>query len=249
MSSKNKPIDLSIVIGALNEELRIGKTLDELARFLKDDETMKNLTCEVVVVCAEGTDKTPAVVAKHGRKIANFSLLFPGKRVGKGRDVKYGMLRTKGNYALFMDADLATPLRHVPIFYNTALSGYDLVIATRNLKKHHSHLVRRSLSMAGNLAYRLLGGVWIEDTQCGFKLFSKKAARLCFGKQTINGWGFDMEILTIAKVNNFKAKHVRIDDWEDMPGGTFVGPIIKNALETLGELLYIAKNRILGRYS
>lgn len=250
MSSSTKSTDLSIVIPALNEELRIGASLDELAGFLKRNATMKRLSCEVLVVSANGLDKTHEVALKHGKKIPNFRLLRPGKKIGKGRDVKYGMLRTKGKYAVFMDADLATPLEHISEFYLTAQEGYEVIIATRDLKKHHSNLLRRCLSMTGNLAYRLLGGVWIEDTQCGFKMFSKKAARLCFGKQTIYRWGFDMEILTIAKTNRLKAKYIRINDWEDKPGGTFVsGQITQHALETLAELLHIAKNRFLGKYN
>lgn len=250
MSSSTNKVDLSIVIPALNEEKRIGKSLDELSIFLRSDPTTKKLACEVIVVSAKGHDNTKEAASKYNKKLPNFRVLQPGKPVGKGRDVQYGMLRTQGTYALFMDADLATPLKHIPAFYNQALEGYDVVIATRNLKKHHSHLSRRILSLTGNTAFRILGGVWIEDSQCGFKLFSQDAVKICFKKQTIMNWGFDMELLTIAKINKLNAKHIRISDWKDMPGGTFEsGQILRNALETLLELLHIAKHRILRNYS
>lgn len=249
MHSKNNKIDLSIVIPALNEEKRIVKTLTELSDFLKEDPTMKDITCEVIVVSADSNDKTHYLAKKHGKKINNFKLLLPGKRIGKGRDVQYGMLRARGKFALFMDADLATPLHHIPSFYKIALEGYDAVIGTRNLKKHHSHLPRRILSLTGNAAFRILGGVWVEDSQCGFKLFSNKAVKICFKKQTIMRWGFDMELLTIAKVNKLNTRHVHIDDWQHMPDGTFdPNRIIQNAVESFGELLRIAKNRALHRY-
>src|SRR5689334_16584139 len=119
MNSTSK-IDLSIVIPALNEAARIGRTLDQLAHFLKTDKTLKELRTEVLVVSADGDDNTHKVAETHGNKIGNFRLLRPGKRVGKGRDVQYGMQRTKGRYALFMDADLATPLHHIPEFYKIA---------------------------------------------------------------------------------------------------------------------------------
>jgi dolichyl-phosphate beta-glucosyltransferase len=249
MKPKPKNIDLSIVIPALNEGKRLGKSLDELRNFLKKNDIMKNLVCEVLVVSADSNDDTHAVAMRHGKLIDNFDLLLPGKRVGKGRDVKYGMLRAKGNYVLFMDADLATPLRHLPEFLSQIQQGYDVVFATRNLRKHHSNLIRRSLSNAGNLAFRLLGGVWTEDSQCGFKMFTASASKICFGKQTINGWGFDMEVLTIANTQHLNIKPIRIDDWKDVAGGTFkASSIIFNALFTLKDLLHIVKNRLGGAY-
>lgn len=241
----SKPADLSIVIPALNEEKRLGKTLDQLHKFLTTNASMRKLKCEVIVVNADSVDNTRSVALEHGRQFGNFRLLSPGKKAGKGRDVQYGMLHAKGNYVIFMDADLATPLRHLPRFYDLACGGYDVVVATRNLKKHHNKLSRRTLSIMGNLAYRILGGVWTEDSQCGFKLFSKQAAKVCFGNQTIMRWGFDMELLTIAKARRLSVKFVRINDWRAIDGGTFDNSqTLKNALETLHELLIIFKNRI-----
>lgn len=243
-------IDLSIIIPALNEEKRIGKTLSELSAFLKNDPLLKEMSLEILVVSADGVDKTHSVAVRYAKNLPNFKLLKPGKVVGKGRDVQYGMLRAKGKYILFMDADLATPLHHIPIFYKNAQTGNDIVIATRNLKKHHTHLPRRTLSLAGNAAFKLLGGVWIEDSQCGFKLFTKKAAKMCFEKQTIMRWGFDMELLTIAKINGLKIEQLRINDWASIPGGIFdSGKIATNAIESLHDLSVIARNRILGKYT
>lgn len=246
---KSSKIDLSIVIPALNEEKRIGATLDELSVFLRKDPYMKKLNCEVIVVCAKGVDRTKETSIRHGKSIDNFKVVSPGSPVGKGRDVRFGMLKSKGAAAVYMDADLATPLIHLPEFHSLMIGGFNIVAATRNLKNHHSHLARRALSIIGNAAYKLLGGIWIEDSQCGFKLFDRQAVRICFNKQTIMKWGFDMELLTIADVNKLLIKQVRIEDWVDQPGGTFItSQIIRNSIMTFNDLLVIATNRLMGRY-
>jgi dolichyl-phosphate beta-glucosyltransferase len=245
---QNNP-DLTILIPALREEKRIGKTLDELAALIRSDQILSKATIEVLVVSAASTDKTHEVVLSKVNKFKSLSLLKPGKPVGKGRDVQYGMLRAKGKVVLFMDADLATPLKYVPRFYKSYLDGTnDLIIATRNLRKHHESVLRRLLSNTGNLLFRIASGVWVEDSQCGFKLFSREAAKICFSKLTIMGWGFDMEILAIAKANNLKLETIRINDWVSVPGGTFETGFIGNALASLKELVYIFGNRIRRSY-
>ncbi len=241
-------LDLSIVLPALREGKRIGKSLDRLARFIKIDPTLKKLNIETIVVAANGGDNTSKIAATKRSKFKNFRLLKPGKVVGKGRDVQYGMLRAKGKAVIFMDADLATPLKHLPGFYKLYLSGADAVIGTRNLRKHHPGYLRRLISNVGNLLFRIVGGVWIEDSQCGFKLFSAEATKLCFSKLTIMRWGFDMELLTIAKVNKLKVKTRRINDWISVPGGVFNVGIFKNAIITLKELAQILVHRLSGDY-
>jgi dolichyl-phosphate beta-glucosyltransferase len=251
MPSKNpqpQP-DLSIVIPAYQEERRIGRTLDELAAYLKKDKAFKNKRVEVLVVSADSPDKTHETVRSKQKKFINLRLLEPGPRAGKGRDVAYGMLRAKGPAILFMDADLATPLKHLPKFYQAYQQGADVVIATRNLLKHHPNALRRLVSNGGNLLFRFAGGVWVEDSQCGFKLFSRAAARTCFSKLTILGWGFDMEVLAIAKSNRLKLKSYRVNDWVSVPEGTFTEGMIKNSLVSLMELAYIFWNRLRGKYT
>lgn len=241
--------DLTIVIPALREEKRIGKTLDELSRFLKTNPVLKKMVVEVLVVSATSTDKTHQVVQSKRTKFKKLCLLRPGKPVGKGRDVQYGMLRAKGKAVIFMDADLATPLRHLPSFYKAYTKGSDIVIATRNLRKHHESFARRTLSNMGNVLFRIASGVWVEDSQCGFKLFSNEAAKACFSKLTIMGWGFDMEVLAIAKANKLNIVTKRVNDWVPVPGGTFEAGFLKNAIHSLGELAHIIKNRALRVYS
>lgn len=241
--------DLTIVIPALREEHRIGKTLDSLADFLRSNQSMSELRVEVLVVAAEGGDDTAGVVLAKQRQFRQLELLLPGPRVGKGRDVQYGMLRAKGKKILFMDADLATPLHHIPKFYKSCNAGTsDIVIGVRNLMKHHPSTLRRLVSNAGNLLFRVAGGVWIEDSQCGFKIFSHEAAELCFSRLRLMHWGFDMEILAIAKANKLKIKSYRINDWISVEEGSFVDDTLKNSLRSLLELSVIAYRRIIGLY-
>lgn len=241
--------DLTIVIPALHEEKRIGKTLDSLAVYLKNDTILKKISTEVLVVSADSLDKTHDIVIKKQKQFSNLKLLKPGKVVGKGRDVAYGMLRAEGKIVVFMDADLATPLKYLTIFYKTINNEkIDILIGTRNLHNHHKNITRILVSNLGNLLFRIAGGVWVEDSQCGFKMFTNKASKLCFSRLTVLGWGFDMEILTIAKINHFVIKNIRINDWVSVDGGTFDDGIIKNSVRSLKELRLIFINRLKGLY-
>lgn len=240
-------IDLTIVLPAYREELRIESTLDDLSVLL-DTNFFKNKGIEILVVVANSSDKTQEIVLSKKKDFQNLHLLKPGNKVGKGRDVQYGMLRAKGNVILFMDADLATPLAHIEEFYKEYEKGYDVVIATRDLTKHHSNTPRLVISQIGNILFRLASGVWVEDSQCGFKLFSRKASNICFQRLKIMGWGFDMEILAIAKVHKLKIKTIRIDDWISVEGGSFDENIIKNSFTAFQDLLVIWGRRITKKY-
>jgi dolichyl-phosphate beta-glucosyltransferase len=246
---KSSQVQLTIIIPALREEKRIGKTLDQLAVLLRKDKTLSNMNVEVLVVSANSTDRTHRVVLEKKSEFNNLKLLKPGAVVGKGRDVQFGMMRAKGDAVLFMDADLATPLRHIVPFYKTYQKGADVVIATRNLHKHHDKFLRRILSNTGNALFKIASGVWVEDSQCGFKLFSKEASQVCFSRLTIMGWGFDMEVLAIAKANKFAIVKKRINDWKSVPGGVFEVGFLMNAVKSLGELAHIFLRRMSGAYS
>src|SRR5215471_11702106 len=124
-TAAQKQPDLSIVIPAFHEEKRIGQTLEELAAFLDRDEFFKGKDVEVVVVVADSPDKTKEFVTAKQGLFHHFVFLKPGPKVGKGRDVQYGMLRASGKLAVFMDADLATPLHHMKQFYDACTGGDD----------------------------------------------------------------------------------------------------------------------------
>lgn len=250
MSSKSK-IDISIVIGALNEENRLPHTLRVLDRYLITNKFATNKVFEVIIVCAKGSDDTASVARQFKKNIQNLYVLEPGEPLGKGRDIKYGVQASRGEFVIYMDADLATPLHHVERAYQEYnCNGYEVVIGTRELGSHHSSRRRLILSNLGNTMFRLVSGFWVSDTQCGFKGFSRKAAQGCFDKLRIMRWGFDMELLTIANTKGYAIKQIAIDDWKDVPDGTFASyGVLKGAIRTLMDLLLIFKRRLFREYN
>lgn len=244
--------NLSIVIPAYCEENRIGTTLDELASFLKRDPFFTQRNVEVIVVAADAPDNTHEIVASKQGLFASahitFTILKPGPRVGKGRDVQYGMLRAHGKYVMFMDADLATPLHHLQAFHEACERGSDIVVGTRDLFHYRSSRLRNMFSGLGNRLYQLTSGILIEDTQCGFKMFTSEAAQLCFSKLSILGWGFDLEVLAIARANNLAITPIRIDDWEDKPYSTYTERMHHIAIRMVNDFVHIAVRQLTGQY-
>jgi len=248
MPFKNNPIDISLVIPAFKEEKRIGVTLDDLAEYIQTDSVISKLEVEVIVVSADAEDKTQDEALSKKHLFEHFIFVAPGPKVGKGRDVKEGMFTASGKAILFMDADRATPLRHISEFYNLFLQGKEIIIGTRNLSSHHPNIFRRFVSIIGNLLFRIVSGIWIADSQCGFKLFSSRASHLCFSNLSIMGWGFDMEILSIAHANKIPITAVLLNDWHDVPGGTFEIKLFRNIISSLNDLGKIFINRIFNNY-
>lgn len=248
MRSPTKPAkkqpDLSIVIPAYQEEKRIGKTLDELANFLEKDAFFKEKEVEVIVIAADTPDKTHEIVESKHTLFKQLSLLMPGPHSGKGRDVRLGMLEARGKYIVFMDADLATPLHHLMEFYKACEQGSSLVIGTRDLFHYRKNGVRNLFSGFGNRLYQFASDIHIEDTQCGFKMFTRDAARLCFSKLSIMGWGFDLEVLAIAKANRLTITPIRIEDWEDKPYSTYTDKAFQIAVRSARDFIHITINNV-----
>lgn len=239
-------LEVSIVIGALREEKRIEKSLKNLRKYLVETRSLSST--EVVVVTADGGDKTIEIVEKSLSFFPHHQIIKPGKPVGKGRDIKLGMQAAKGNIMLFMDADLATPLHHIDDAVGLIKhKAADVVIGVRNIRRMHDTKTRFLISLLGNLAFSAVSGRYIPDTQCGFKAFSKKAVKKCFSRQTIMGWSFDMELLIIAFDQGLDIAQLPIKDWQDVPNGTFSGGL-KNILKFGRDLLIMLGNRITGKY-
>lgn len=211
-SSDSSSIDLSIIIPAYMEAAGIGETLDRLAAFLRHRHFG---VVEVVVVVADSPDGTAKIVRSKTKLFKHLRLIEPGPRVGKGRDVRSGMLAAKGRYKLFMDADLATPLQHIDDVHNLMATNPDIIIAVRDLWSIHEGYLRKIMSAFGNLLIQALILPGIKDTQCGFKAFRADVADAVFSRQTILGWSFDAEILKIGNVLNYRIIQIEADDWHD----------------------------------
>lgn len=237
-------IFLSVVIPAYNEEKRLGATLKSAADFL----AKQKYNSEVVVVSDGSTDKTVELAKSFANQIPNLLVINEKENRGKGYGTRIGMLRAKGQIRLFMDADNSTSLEQIGNFYPFFEQGYDVVIGNRDLKestiKVHQSRFKELLGDFGNWLIQLLAVSGIEDTQCGFKAFTARAAEQIFKRMTIDKWGFDIEALAIANKLGYKVKAVPVVWINDPNSKVKLGGYIN----TLIELLKIKRNLITGKY-
>jgi dolichyl-phosphate beta-glucosyltransferase len=240
--------DLSIIIPAYMEAPIIADSLRRLADFL-DSRDYGDV--EVIVVVADSVDGTASIAGSQAGRFANFRIHKPGPRVGKGRDVRAGILEATGRYRLFMDADLATPLHHIDEAYAKLKNGAPVVIAVRNLLSIHKDPLRKFMSSFGNIFAQVTILPGIKDTQCGFKGFEASAAEAIFARQTMMGWSFDAEILKIARTLGYPVATFEITDWRDPKTGKqgLVGDSpLGAAVKTFTDIISIRFKAWAGRY-
>lgn len=187
---------LSIVIPLYNEERSV-KNLSKIYKFLNS----LNFNYEVIIVNDGSIDNTLNKLINLSKKFT-FKLISHKKNGGKGAAVQTGMLAAKGNYRLFTDIDLSTPIEEF-IKFIPFLRKYDLIIGSRRMKeslvKHRQSIARESLGRGFTILSRLFLNTKISDFTCGFKCFSKETSEKIFSLQKIKRWGFDSEILFIAR--------------------------------------------------
>ncbi len=236
---------LSVVIPAYNERERIGHTLESVYRYLRT----QSYTYEIIVVDDGSKDGTPDFVKTFEASMPNLTLLVNEKNRGKGYSVKRGMLASTGEYRVFMDADNSVDISHLDSFLPAMQSGVDVAIGSikvgRSEVHEHAGLHRRVLGSLANVLVQMLAVPGIHDTQRGFKVFSQKVADAIFPRQTIERFGFDIEVLVIARKYGFSIKELPVE-W-DNPAGSKV--TAASYIQTLSELAKITRNRILRRYS
>lgn len=236
---------ISIIIPAFNEEKRLERTIKRAVSYLNE-----NFSNYELIVVNDGSEDSTAKVAKDlSRSFSRIQVINYEKNHGKGFAVKNGMLAAKGNYVFFMDADNSTPIEEMSGFIRKLDKGVDVVIGSRHISgsdiKVEQPLYRRFLGRFANQLIQLFILPGIYDSQCGFKGFTKKAVLALFDKQTINGWGFDFEILALAKEFNFSIAEVPVR-WLDSRGSR-VRPI-RGALKTLAELIKVKYRLVCNKY-
>jgi len=205
---------ISIIIPAFNEEKRLPSTLKNVRCYL--DRSQWEFA-EIVVVDDGSRDGTVEVAEKAGVRV----LRNPGNR-GKGYSVKHGMMQAKGEWALFTDADLSSPIEDIEKLWNAVdREGAAGAIGSRALDRSligvHQPAFREVMGRIFNMVMRLITGLPYKDTQCGFKLFESRAAQEIFGRQQADGFGFDVEVLFIAKRLGYKMVEVPVR-WNDVAG-------------------------------
>ena len=238
------PGALSVIIPAYNEEERLPPTLERLVSYLE----RRGGEFEIVVVDDGSTDRTAEVALSFSRSAPVRVLRNEGNR-GKGYSVRRGMLAAKGELRLFSDADLSTPIEELPKLEEAIAEGFDVAIASRGLPQ--SRLLvrqpfwREMLGRTFNLYVQLLllPGIW--DTQCGFKLFTARAAEEVFRRATLDGFGFDFEALYIARKLGFRIKEVPVT-WLHSPKTKV--KVLRDGVVMGLEVLKVRANDLKGLY-
>lgn len=236
------PVDLSIILPAYMEAQGIAAALDRLAAFLDSHDYGE---VEVLVVVADSPDGTARIAESKSRLFQDFRVIHAGPRAGKGRDVRLGMFEARGCYRLFMDADLATPLEHLEDVKQLINDGAKVGIAVRNLVKIHSGFTRKCITKVGNILAQVILLPGFKDTQCGFKFFEAEAVEDIFGRMTILGWGFDLEILAVARKLGYEVDVIETPDWKD-PKAASIGLVgdsaARAALQVFKDLIRVRWN-------
>lgn len=235
----------SIVIPAYNESARLGATLEKVLAYIQT----QGWEAEVIVVNDGSRDNTADIVRSFARKHSVLRLVEnPGNR-GKGYSVRNGMLHARGEIVLFSDADLSSPIEEAAKLFAAIDGGADIAIGSRWLRAEtqtqRQPLHRQLFGRIFNLLLRLTLGLKFKDTQCGFKAFTQRAVQAIFPLQKIERWGFDPEILFLARKFGFRVEEVPVL-WGHS-GGTRINPLIDGS-RMFQEMLHIRWNDLTGKY-
>lgn len=236
----------SFIIPAYNESARIRPTLDELLRFTRE----RNWDVEILVVDDGSRDDTAQIVREYGKSHPQILLVEnPGNR-GKGFSVRNGMLLSRGEVCLFTDADLSSPTSEAQKLFDAIAAGSDIAIGSRwlrsELQTERQPLYRQLFGRIFNIVLRVFLGLKFADTQCGFKAFRREAAHRIFPLQKIERWGFDPEILFLARRLGFSVEEIPVV-WAHSEG-TRLHPF-RDGMRMFGEVLRIRWNAMTGAYS
>jgi len=206
-------IELSVIVPAFNEEERLGRTMLSIISYVR---TLPYAS-EILVVDDGSRDKTADIARRYSSAHPHFKVLRYDNNRGKGFAVRTGMLNALGRYRLFMDADGSTDIRHWSAV-RKALNESDIVIGSRHVEGSridiHQAPYREALGTLFRRVVRVLFGLTINDTQNGFKAFTADAAERIFRRQTVSGWAFDVEVLSMAKRLGYSMMEVPIT-WID----------------------------------
>lgn len=243
----NSPtLDLSVVIPAYNEESRLPKTLDCVIAYVQ----ARQYRAEIIVVDDGSTDGTAGVVVAYQPKYSALHLVSNAGNRGKGFSVRHGMLEARGEIALFTDADLSTPIEEADkLLAALRDQGFDAAIGSRAVDRSlinvHQSVIREQAGIFYNYLVRWIMGIEFSDTQCGFKAFLREKAQIIFEQQRIERFGFDPEILFLAKRHGLRVAEIPVRWSHD--AATKVN-VVADGIRMLLELLWIRWNAIRGGY-
>jgi glycosyltransferase involved in cell wall biosynthesis len=242
--------ELSIIVPAYNEEARLGRTLSRIREYFRRDLHAAN-ALEIIVIDDGSTDGTVHIAQEWARTVAQseFRLFSNARNRGKGFSVRRGMLEARGHIALFTDADLSAPVEESEKLFAAIAAGQDIAIGSRAIDRSlisaHQSLFREAAGIIFNSLVRLFIGLPLHDTQCGFKAFVREPCRIIFEQQRIEGFGFDPEVLFLARRHGLRTAEVPVR-WAHDPATKV--HVIRDSVLMFGDLMYISWNRLLGRY-
>ena len=227
---------LSVIIPAYNEERRVKITLEAVFNYF----VRQDYSWEAIVVSDGSKDRTVEVISEFISNKPEFNLVANTQNHGKGYVVRQGMLAATGDYRLFIDADNAISIEHIEKFWPFLNKNYDIVIGSIEIAGaeiyEHAQWYRRFLGKYSKYLIRIVAGLWsIHDTQRAFKLFTAKAAKDIFSRARIDRFGFDIEVLALAKKLGYKIKELPVV-WNN-PGNSTVS--LKSYFEVLRDLFKI----------
>jgi dolichyl-phosphate beta-glucosyltransferase len=236
----NEP-EVSVVVPAFNESLRIGPTLDRIAEYFERG----RVSIEILAVDDGSTDETAAVARAHGARVISFE-----RNRGKGAAVRAGVLASRGAAILFTDADLSTPIEQFRPLQEKLLEGGDVVIGSRAIAGSKLEVrqpwYRETMGKCFNWTLRKLLPLEFRDSQCGFKLFRAAPARRLFEAARIDGFAFDAEILFLAARFGYRVAEIPVPWFNSLPSR--VDPL-RHSLEMLRDLLRIRLFDLRGAYA
>jgi dolichyl-phosphate beta-glucosyltransferase len=238
------PPELSIVIPSFNEELRLPVTLADISAYIR---ASKRET-EVIVVDDGSTDRTADVANSFRGEIQRLRVITNEKNRGKGYSVRHGMLEARGRIVLFTDADLSAPIDEADKLL-AALADHDVAIGSRALNRNlisvHQSVFRENAGIIFNLIVRAVLRLPFVDTQCGFKAFRRDRCRVMFQQQRIERFGFDPELLYLARHHGLSAAEIPVR-WAHSPA-TKVS-MWRDSIQMFLDVFIIRWNALKGRY-
>ena len=242
--SETSAFQLSIIVPSFNEEVRLPASLQLIAAYVSS----ANRSTEVLVVDDGSKDRTAEVAASFADRIPNLRVLRNGENRGKGYSVRHGMQEARGEYVLFTDADLSAPIEEADKLLS-ALQQFDIAIGSRALNRdlidvHESHF-REFAGIIFNRIVRIVLWLPFVDTQCGFKAFRREPCRIIFEQQRIERFGFDPELLYLARHRGLKATEIPVR-WSHSPATKI--NMMRDSIQMFIDVFTIRWNSLLGRY-
>ena len=244
-TTPDRLLGYSIIIPAFNEGARVGATLEKVLAHVAE----RGWDAEIIAVDDGSRDNTVEIIRGYAEKNPHLRLLQnPGNR-GKGYSVRNGMLHAQGELLLFSDADLSAPIEEADKLFGAIAGGADIAIGSRwlqrDLQTHRQPFYRQMFGRIFNLLLRITLGLTFKDTQCGFKAFTRAAAKEIFPLQQIERWGFDPELLYLARKLNLRVEEVPVE-WAHSEG-TRISPL-RDGTRMFLEMLKIRWNGMTGKY-